>query len=112
MPPTSAGSLPQGDCSAASAVTAVASTVPETVVSASSATPVELPSLGCVGSPKYGKPPSADRVPVSQPVAAVAAAVGYESEPAFNRAFTRATGMPPAAWRRAAAGHTTAAFGQ
>jgi AraC-like DNA-binding protein len=35
-------------------------------------------------------------------VAAVAAAVGYESEPAFSRAFTRATGMPPSAWRRSA----------
>lgn len=34
----------------------------------------------------------------------VAAAVGYESEAAFNRAFKRATGAPPAAWRRAVAG--------
>lgn len=33
------------------------------------------------------------------PVARVAAAVGYESEPAFNRAFKRAFGHPPAAWR-------------
>jgi AraC-like DNA-binding protein len=30
----------------------------------------------------------------------VAARVGYESEAAFNRAFKRATGSPPAAWRR------------
>jgi transcriptional regulator GlxA family with amidase domain len=34
-------------------------------------------------------------------VAAVALEVGYESEAAFSRAFKRATGLPPAAWRRA-----------
>ena len=33
-------------------------------------------------------------------VAAVAEAVGYESEPAFNRAFKRALGLPPARYRR------------
>jgi len=33
-------------------------------------------------------------------VADVAAAVGYESEAAFNRAFKRAFGMPPARYRR------------
>ncbi|HEX6049273.1 MAG TPA: AraC family transcriptional regulator [Gemmatimonadaceae bacterium] len=33
-------------------------------------------------------------------VAAIAARVGYESEAAFSRAFTRVVGMPPAAWRR------------
>jgi AraC-like DNA-binding protein len=33
-------------------------------------------------------------------VAAVAADVGYESEAAFSRAFKRAVGIPPAAWRR------------
>jgi AraC-like DNA-binding protein len=32
----------------------------------------------------------------------IAARVGYESEAAFNRAFKRATGSPPAAWRRGA----------
>jgi len=36
-------------------------------------------------------------------VAAVALDVGYDSEAAFSRAFKRATGMPPAAWRRARA---------
>ena len=36
-------------------------------------------------------------------VAAIALDVGYESEAAFARAFKRATGMPPAAWRRARA---------
>jgi AraC-like DNA-binding protein len=30
----------------------------------------------------------------------VAARVGYDSEAAFNRAFKRATGSPPAAWRK------------
>ncbi len=30
----------------------------------------------------------------------VAARVGYESEAAFNRAFKRAFGAPPAAWRK------------
>ena len=33
----------------------------------------------------------------------VATRVGYESEAAFNRAFKRATGSPPAAWRKGAA---------
>jgi AraC-like DNA-binding protein len=32
----------------------------------------------------------------------IATRVGYESEAAFSRAFKRATGSPPAAWRRAA----------
>jgi AraC-like DNA-binding protein len=36
----------------------------------------------------------------SQSVAQVAAEVGYESEPAFNRAFKRAFGVPPARFRR------------
>ncbi len=35
-------------------------------------------------------------------VARIAERVGYESEAAFNRAFKREFGMPPAAWRRAA----------
>lgn len=34
-------------------------------------------------------------------VAAIALEAGYESEAAFARAFKRATGQPPAAWRRA-----------
>ncbi|MFL9909087.1 AraC family transcriptional regulator [Paraburkholderia sp. RL17-337-BIB-A] len=33
-------------------------------------------------------------------LAAVAERVGYESEAAFNRAFKREFGMPPASWRR------------
>ena len=33
-------------------------------------------------------------------VADVAQQVGYDSEAAFSRAFKRATGLPPAAWRR------------
>ncbi|HYZ32227.1 MAG TPA: AraC family transcriptional regulator [Crenalkalicoccus sp.] len=33
-------------------------------------------------------------------VAAIALEVGYESEAAFNRAFKRLVGVPPAAWRR------------
>lgn len=35
------------------------------------------------------------------PIARIAYDVGYESEEAFNRAFRRAYGIPPAAWRRA-----------
>jgi AraC-like DNA-binding protein len=34
----------------------------------------------------------------------VATKVGYDSEAAFNRAFKRATGSPPAAWRKGAVG--------
>jgi AraC-like DNA-binding protein len=33
-------------------------------------------------------------------LAAVAEEVGYESEAAFNRAFKREFGIPPATWRR------------
>jgi YesN/AraC family two-component response regulator len=33
-------------------------------------------------------------------VAEIAARVGYESEAAFNRAFKRTAGSPPAAWRK------------
>lgn len=36
----------------------------------------------------------------SQSVAQIAAEVGYESEPAFNRAFKREFGVPPARFRR------------
>jgi AraC-like DNA-binding protein len=36
-------------------------------------------------------------------VAAVAQQVGYDSEAAFSRAFKKATGVPPAAWRKSAA---------
>jgi AraC family transcriptional regulator, alkane utilization regulator len=36
----------------------------------------------------------------SEPVLHVAQRVGYESEAAFNRAFKREFGTPPAAWRR------------
>jgi AraC-like DNA-binding protein len=32
----------------------------------------------------------------------VATRVGYDSEAAFNRAFKRATGAPPATWRKGA----------
>lgn len=36
----------------------------------------------------------------SASIAAIALEVGYESEAAFSRAFRRATGAPPASWRR------------
>jgi AraC-like DNA-binding protein len=36
-------------------------------------------------------------------LAKIAAEVGYDSEAAFNRAFKREFGMPPAAWRRSLA---------
>jgi AraC-like DNA-binding protein len=36
----------------------------------------------------------------------VATRVGYDSEAAFNRAFKRATGSPPATWRKGAVGAT------
>jgi AraC-like DNA-binding protein len=35
-----------------------------------------------------------------QPIVRIAEDIGYESEAAFNRAFKRELGMPPAAWRR------------
>lgn len=40
-------------------------------------------------------------------IARVAYESGYESESAFNRAFRRMYGAPPAAWRRSMMGHTT-----
>jgi len=33
----------------------------------------------------------------------IAERIGYESQFAFNRAFKKATGSPPAVWRRSAA---------
>lgn len=41
----------------------------------------------------------------------IATRVGYESEPAFNRAFKRATGAPPATWRKGVTHDVTAAAG-
>jgi len=42
-----------------------------------------------------------------RPLASVAEDVGYESEGAFNRAFKREFGVPPATWRRNALGLAT-----
>jgi AraC-like DNA-binding protein len=36
----------------------------------------------------------------TQPISAIASDVGYESEAAFSRAFSRRYGMPPSRWRR------------
>ena len=38
----------------------------------------------------------------SRNIQEIATRVGYESEAAFNRAFKRATGSPPATWRKVA----------
>jgi len=38
------------------------------------------------------------------PMIRIATDVGYESEAAFNRAFKREFGLPPAAWRKQSAG--------
>jgi AraC-like DNA-binding protein len=40
-------------------------------------------------------------------IAQIAADVGYDSEAAFNRAFKRMMGVPPAAWRRTRRGRET-----
>jgi AraC family transcriptional regulator, alkane utilization regulator len=37
-------------------------------------------------------------------LAQIAQDVGYDSEAAFNRAFKRAFGVPPATWRRTRGG--------
>jgi AraC-like DNA-binding protein len=42
-----------------------------------------------------------------EPVAGVAAAVGYESEAAFSRAFKKLVGTAPATWRRARTARAT-----
>lgn len=44
---------------------------------------------------------SAQLKDTTDPIARIAYDVGYESEEAFNRAFRREYGAPPAAWRRA-----------
>jgi AraC-like DNA-binding protein len=38
-----------------------------------------------------------------RPLVAIAEDVGYESEAAFNRAFKREFGAPPATWRKSSA---------
>ena len=43
-------------------------------------------------------------------IAAIIDEVGYESEPAFNRAFKRSFGVPPAAFRRGATGSKALGF--
>jgi len=47
----------------------------------------------------------------AKPVIQIAAEVGYESEAAFNRAFKRSFGLPPAQYRRRQANETPAADG-
>ena len=42
-----------------------------------------------------------------RPVAAIAEEVGYDSEAAFNRAFKREFGVPPATWRKNINVHTS-----
>jgi AraC-like DNA-binding protein len=42
------------------------------------------------------------------PLARIAEQVGYESEAAFNRAFKRAFGVPPATWRKSTSGSEVA----
>jgi AraC-like DNA-binding protein len=42
-----------------------------------------------------------------RPLASIAEDVGYESEAAFNRAFKREFGVPPATWRRNSTGSAT-----
>lgn len=44
----------------------------------------------------------------TDPIARIAYQVGYESEAAFNRAFKREYGAPPAEWRRAEIEHALA----
>jgi transcriptional regulator GlxA family with amidase domain len=39
-------------------------------------------------------------ISTSQSVAQIASKVGYDSEPAFNRAFKRIFGNPPARYRK------------
>ena len=45
----------------------------------------------------------------SKSLAAIAELVGYDSEAAFNRAFKREFGMPPAGWRKKNHGKANAA---
>ena len=36
----------------------------------------------------------------NKPLAAISESVGFESQAAFNRAFKREFGLPPASWRK------------
>lgn len=45
---------------------------------------------------------SSELATTSRPIAKVAGEAGYGTEAAFNRAFSRAYGVPPAAWRQQA----------
>lgn len=48
---------------------------------------------------------SADLTATTKAIAAIADEAGYGTEAAFNRAFSRAYGTPPAAWRQNAKSH-------
>lgn len=43
----------------------------------------------------------------TEPISAIASEIGYDSEAAFSRAFSKRYGMPPIRWRRRAAPDTT-----
>ena len=48
----------------------------------------------------------------SQAIAEISARVGYESEAAFNRAFRRHVGLPPATWRESQEAEASSEFTQ
>ena len=50
---------------------------------------------------------AAQKLRLGRPLASVVEEVGYESEAAFNRAFKREFGMPPATWRKKTARAST-----
>lgn len=57
------------------------------------------PPMGYISRLRLGRA-ATQLVESAQSIAHIAADIGYESEAAFNRAFKREYGIPPAAWRK------------
>lgn len=57
------------------------------------------PPMGYIARLRLGRA-ATQLVESTQSIARIASDIGYESEAAFNRAFKREYGVPPAAWRK------------
>jgi AraC-like DNA-binding protein len=55
------------------------------------------PPIACLA--KWRMPIATEMLVRGSSIASVAAAVGYDSEASFSRAFKKMTGVPPSPWR-------------